>query len=259
MSSTDYRIEWRDGYAVFTLSRPDKLNGITNAVLQGLADCLDEIERRRFRGLVIAGEGRAFSAGTDLEESATLTLEQGFEKCDRARALMHRLHRSTITSVAAVHGIAYGGGMELALACTLRVAGPATKLALPEVKLAVLPAYGGTQLLPALIGRARAADLMLTGRSVKAEEALQLGLVSRLVAETGDELPAAIALVEQVTGYSQLAIERIHYCLHAAGDDLSSEGLELERQAMRELITSDDAAEGLSAFLEKRKPNFQHR
>ncbi len=258
MSTEGFHIEWREAYAIFTLSRPDKLNGITNAVLQGLEDCLDEIERRRLRGLVIAAEGRAFSAGTDLEESATLSMEQGFAKCDRARDLMLRLYRSSITSVAAIQGLAYGGGMELALACTLRVAGPAAKLALPEIKLAVMPAYGGSQLLPALIGRARAADLMLTGRSVKAEEALQMGLVSRLVAEQGEERAAAIALIEDITAHSQLAIDRIHRCLQAAGDEVGEAGLEAEGRAMRELMTSADAAEGIAAFLEKRKANYRH-
>lgn len=254
----EYRIDWHDAYAIFTITRPDKLNTITNAILQGLEACLDEIEVRGMRGLVIAGEGRAFSAGTDLAEAASLSFDEGQAKGERARGLFYRLYRSPITSVAAIQGIAFGGGLELALGCTLRVAGPAAQLALPEIKLAVLPAYGGTQFLPALIGKARAADLMLTGRAVNAEEALQMGLVSRL-ADAGEEQAVAEALVREITGYSQFAIARVRRCLGVAGADVTEEGLAVEAVAFREATTSEDAKEGVTAFLEKRKPNYRHR
>ena len=157
MAESDYTTDWGETHCILRLTRPSKLNAITLAILDGLEACLDELEKGRARALVIIGEGeRAFSSGTDLSESVGLDADANRAKVRRARALFLRLHRSPITSIAALNGLAYGGGLELALACTFRIAAPDARMALPEIKLGVLPAYGGTQLLPAVIGAPRA-------------------------------------------------------------------------------------------------------
>jgi enoyl-CoA hydratase len=260
MSDSDYTLEWRGECAWFRLTRDAKRNAITGAILAGLESCCDELDAGRGRALIVTGEGdRAFCAGTDLSESASLAPEASRAKGDRARDLLVRIYRSAWTSIAVLNGLAYGGGLELALACTFRVAAPGVKLSLPEIKLGVLPSYGGTQLLPAVVGRARALDLMLTGRAIEAEEALAMGLVDRIAADA-ESLPGeADALAEAILRHSQFVIDRVRRCVEASGAEVTDEGLAVERQAVLESLDSEDAKEGVIAFLQKREPSFKHR
>lgn len=256
----DYELSLRDECIVLKLTRPARLNAITVEILDGLEGAIDRLERREARALIVTGDGeRAFCAGTDLAESAALGGEASAKKVVRARALFVRLHRSEATSVAALNGLAYGGGFELALACTFRVALPTVRLALPEIKLGVLPAYGGTQLLPAVVGKTRALDLMLTGRDLSATDALAWGAVDRLAPDAQSLLPEAFALAGSVLAQSQYAIERIRRSVGAAGATVSDEGLAVEDAAFREVVASEDAREGTLAFFQKRKPKFKHR
>jgi enoyl-CoA hydratase len=242
------------------LTRPKKLNAITLAILDGLEECLDELDRGRARALVIIGEGdRAFSSGTDLAESIGLDPDANRAKVKRARSLLLRLRRSPVTSIAALNGLAYGGGLELALACTFRMAAPGARMALPEIKLGVLPAYGGTQLLPAVIGASRALDMMLTGRSVQPDEALAMGLINRLASDGATLLDEALSFAGEVTSHSQYGIERIRRCVAASGSRVTEAGLEVEGKAFEEMMESADAMEGVQAFFEKREPHFTHR
>ena len=256
----DFKIEKLEGGAVFTLTRPAKLNAITKAILGGLAECLDALEKDGGRFLVLTGEGeRAFCAGTDLGESAGLTPEDRTAKNDRARALLVRLSRSSVFSVAAINGLAYGGGLELAMGCTVRIAAPHAKLSLPEVKLGVLPAYGGTQFLPALIGQARALDMMLTGEPVDAQQALGMGLINRIAAPGKPLLEQALDYARSVTQFSPVAIAGIRRAVAASGGKVSADGLETERHEMGIALASEDATEGVAAFLEKRPAKFKGR
>lgn len=255
-----YRITWEGDGAIFILTRPEKLNSLTATMLNGLGGCLDELERRGGRQLIITGEGeRAFCAGADLgaasrARSDAFVPERGFE-----RRLFHRLYESRITSVAAINGLAYGGGLEMAMACTLRIASRHAKFALPEIKVGVIPSYGGTQFLPALVGPARALDLMLTGRSLEAPEALAIGLISR-IAEPGVPLiDQARELAGLVTRHSQVAIDAIRHCVCAAGPRVTVEGMAAEQAQFDVVMRSDDAVEGVRAFVEKRPPRFTHR
>lgn len=251
-----YEIDPATGYAVFRITRPRRLNAITLPVLVGLERCVDELSGAGGRGLVVTADGdRAFCAGTDLAEMQTFTDEQVLAKSRRARELFVRLHRARFVSVAAINGLALGGGLELALACTFRVAAAHATFGLPEIKLGVLPAYGGTQLLPPVVGPAIALDLMLTGRTLSAQEALAVGLVSRVV-PSGAALDEAQALLHDVTDYSQLAIDEIRRCVQAAGDGVTDAGLAVEDDAVRRCMTSADAKEGVAAFLEKRPATF---
>jgi enoyl-CoA hydratase len=260
MAESDCTTEWRDAHCILRLTRPKKLNAITLAILDGLEECLDELDRGRARALVIIGEGdRAFSSGTDLAESIGLDPDANRAKVNRARSLLLRLRRSPVTSIAALNGLAYGGGLELALACTFRMAAPGARMALPEIKLGVLPAYGGTQLLPAVIGASRALDMMLTGRSVQPDEGLAMGLINRLASDGATLLDEALSFAGEVTSHSQYGIERIRRCVAASGSRVTEGGLEVEGKAFEEMMESADAMEGVEAFFEKREPRFTHR
>lgn len=280
-TSADFETEWFDDCAVFRILRARKLNALTKGVLEGLSACLDAVEARGVRALVIVGEGeKSFCAGTDLAELTGLTTQQRDAKTRYARDLLVRLHRSKVVSIAAVNGLAFGGGLELALACTFRIAAPHARFALPEVKLGVFPVYGGTQFLPAVVGPARAVDIMITGRTVDCAEALAIGLISRVAGSDGQPSlsPSAIAiglasgpmpsakLVEQalvlarsVTCWSQVAVNAIRACVDASGTDVSDEGLASEDVQSKIVMASEDGREGVRAFVEKRPPVFRHR
>lgn len=254
------RVTWHEDGAAFWLTRPEKLNSITTTMLNGLSYCLDELERRGARWLVIIGEGeRAFCAGTDLGEAAKMSPDEVDAKNLFARTLLFRLSKSPAISVAAINGLGYGGGLELAMACSFRIAAPHADLCLPEIKLGVLPSYGGTQFLPALIGSARALDLMLTGRSVNATEALSMGLINRIADLESPLLDQALDLAGSVTRYSQVAIGGIRRCVAASGAMVSAEGLAVEEAQVHAVTCSEDAQEGVRAFLAKRAPTFRHR
>jgi enoyl-CoA hydratase len=254
----DFRIDPLPDGAVFRLTRPAKLNAITRPILLGLAACLDDLEARGMRLLVVTGEGeRAFCAGTDLAETQEMSAAARLDKSAMARDLFARLSRSSLISVAAVNGLAFGGGLELAMACTFRVAAPHASVSLPEIKLGLLPAYGGTQFLAALVGSARALDLMLTGRRLDAEEALAMGLLSRVVAPEEDVLARALALGREVTQFSGQAIDGIRRCVAAAGAQVTDAGLAAEDRVVRDVFVTENAREGVAAFLEKRAPVFR--
>jgi len=246
--------------AVFTIERPAKLNALTKPVLEGLSACIDALEARGARLLVVIGRGeRAFCAGTDLAELTGLAMPARMAKTAMARDLLVRLSRSPLTSVAAINGLAYGGGLELAMACTLRIAAPHAALSLPEVKLGLLPAYAGTQFLPAIVGKARALEIMMTGRAVPAQEALSIGLVHRIADAGAPVLDQALAFGREVVCWSPGALQAIRRCVDAAGADVTDAGLAVEDVAVRENFDSADAREGVAAFLEKRPPVFGRR
>ncbi len=261
----DYHLQALDDGLVFTICRPQRLNALTRPVLDGLGAAIDQLEAEGKPLLIIVGEGeKAFCAGTDLAELSTLDAAQSEAKTLMARQLLVRLWRSRLISVAAINGLAYGGGLELAMACTFRVAAAHARLSLPEIKLGVLPAYGGTQFLPALVGRARALEMMLVGEPVDAQQALAMGLVHRVITpEPGSaqrqSCEAALAMARSVTRFSPLAIDAIRQCVDAAGEQLGDAGLRVEDEQVRRVFVSEDAREGVAAFLEKRTAVFRGR
>lgn len=244
--------------AIIRLNRPDKLNALSAEMFQELHEQLDHLEREiNLRALIITGEGdRAFCAGTDIGElgkgaNATEISARGQRLCDR-------IENFPVPVVAAINGIAAGGGLELALSCHLRMASTTATFSLPETKLGLIPGYGGTQRLTRELGVGRALEIMLTGRIVTSEEAFGFGLVNRVVPAT-ELLSAASAFAEEFTQLSPLSIRA---CLKAVthGLELSlEEGLRLETELFASLFETEDAKEGTSAFLAKRKPHFKGR
>ncbi|WP_158971264.1 enoyl-CoA hydratase/isomerase family protein [Chachezhania sediminis] len=256
----DYQIERRGAGAIFTLNRPDKLNATTPQVWDGLTALLDELEAGGGRYVVITGAGpRAFCAGTDLGTTVALSNDEVANRCDMVRKVLLRLHRSPVLSVAAVNGLAYGGGMELAAACTLRLAVPSARFSVPEIKIAAIPAYGGTQYLPAVLGPAVALDLLLTGRVLGTPEAMTLGFLSRIVEAGADVVAEAVAVAETVGGFSAPAVAAIRSAVASAGPQVTEAGMAREGILAREIFQGEDCREGTAAFLEKRAPVFTGR
>ncbi|MEV0636105.1 enoyl-CoA hydratase/isomerase family protein [Streptomyces sp. NPDC050619] len=252
------RVELRDHIAVLTLDRPGQLNAIGSATAQRLGQALDEVrDNDDVRALVVAGAGRAFSAGADIGEIESFTAPGQFRsfvgRLTEAYALLEDFPKP---SVAAVHGFAFGGGLELALACDLRVAERGTRLGLPEMKLGVLPGAGGTQRLPRLVPTAIAKQMILTGEPIDAERAWQLGLVNEL-AEPGGALKAAEALAARLTAGAPLALAAGKRLIdYGLGMDLEA-AIAYERETVSVLFSTEDRAEGLKAFRERRPGEFR--
>ena len=246
----------RDEAALITLNRPEALNALSFAIIRELGEAFDEAASGDARVLLIAGAGeRAFCAGADIKELRHRTVHQEKAATELGQRTLAKLDSLPIPSVALINGYAFGGGLEIALACTFRIAGPGAKLGMPEVKLGLIPGYGGTQRLPRLIGEARALDMILTGRTVDAGEAGRIGLVDR-VAE-GDPVEAGLAFARGFTGYSlpvlRFAREAVRRGLAVPLD----EGLKIEADLSTLAYRSADAEEGMAAFEEKRKPDFR--
>jgi enoyl-CoA hydratase/carnithine racemase len=237
------------------LHRPPA-NALGEAIVSGLDAALDAADAAQTRIVVIASEIPGFfAAGADIKLMVSLD-EAGFTAYgDALRAVLDRLASPGRLSIAAVEGVALGGGLELAMACTLRVAGAKASFGLPEVKLGLIPGAGGTQRLPRLVGRGRALDIMLTARQVGATEAHAIGLVDRLVDE-GTALDAAVELAGQLLPSSAPAQESIVRTVDAAFDLTLDEGKALEHSEVGRLFEHEDGREGLTAFIEKRKPTF---
>ena len=245
-------IEYRGDCTILRLNRPESLNSISDALLGALEEQIDALEGAPCRALVLTGTGRAFCAGTDLKESHSVPEE----RMQRVHALVRRLRGYAKPSIAAINGLALGGGLELALACTFRVARAEAKLGLPEVKLALLPAYAGTQLLARLIGESRALEMMLSGDPIDGIRAEQIGLVNKVVSAETDVVAAACELAASFTRHS-LVPQRAILRAVREGMEMSLEGgMALERALVSAVSGSADTIEGVSAFLEKRAPRW---
>ena len=242
-------------FALVTVDRPKALNALNRNLVESLAATFEELGTdSSVEGIVLTGAGdRAFVAGADISELRDLTPESAFQFVRRGQEVMRTIEGTGKPVIAAIGGYALGGGLELALACHLRVAGPKAKLGLPEVKLGVIPGYGGTQRLPRLIGRGRALRMILTGDPVESGEALAAGLVD---AVHEDALEGAAALLDRVLANGPLAVRN---ALLAVDTGLSGleDGLLAEASLFSSLAGTDDMREGLGAFLEKRPARFR--
>ncbi len=243
-------------FAVLTIRRPKSLNALNFELLDELGEYLDQLKASKARALIITGEGdKAFCAGADIKELQQRGLAAQREGAELGQAVFARLDRLPIPSIALVNGFAFGGGCELALACTLRIALPNAKFGLPEVKLGLIPGYGGTQRLPRLVGQGRALEMVMTGRTVGAEEALAIGLVNRIVQAPG--LVAAKAYAREFSNYGLRALQFAREAVHRAMDVPLHEGLRVEADLSTLAYRTRDAEEGMQAFVEKRKAEFR--
>lgn len=244
--------------ALVTLDRPQALNALSFGLLRDLAAVFDEIAAGDARALLVTGAGeRAFCAGADVNELTGRSVAKAREGAAFGQAVLGKLDALPIPSIALVNGYAFGGGLELALACTFRIAAPGARFGLPEIKLGLIPGYGGTQRLPRLVGEARALDMILTGRAVAAEEALAIGLVNRIAA--GDLVEAGTNFARELTGFSLAALALARDAVRRGLQTSLAQGLAIEADLNAAAFQTADAAEGMTAFLEKRKPVFRDR
>lgn len=244
-----------DSVVEITLNRPPA-NALGMPIIDGLHKGLDAADALPAKVIVVSSALTGFfAAGADIKHMSSVDAASFSAYGDALRAAVERLAAHPAVSVAAVDGLALGGGLELAMACTLRVAGASARLGLPEVKLGLIPGAGGTQRLPHLVGRGRALDIMLTGREVGAEEAFRIGLVDRLV-PTGTAVDAARELARELCAASSPAQRAVVRTVAAAFDRPLAEGLRYEAEQIQEVFERGEAAEGIQAFIDKRAPEF---
>ncbi|HSW17691.1 MAG TPA: enoyl-CoA hydratase-related protein [Ramlibacter sp.] len=243
-------------FAVLTIRRPQALNALSFELIAQIGEHIKAAGRSDARALIVTGEGeKAFCAGADIKELQQRSLRAQREGAELGQSVFALLDRLPIPSIALVNGFAFGGGCELALACTLRLALPNAKFGLPEVKLGLIPGYGGTQRLPRLVGQGRALEMVMTGRTVGAEEALTIGLVNRIVQTPG--LAAAKAYAREFTGNGLRALQFAREAVQRAMDMPLSVGLRVEADLSTLAYRTRDAEEGMQAFTEKRKADFR--
>ena len=258
MSDAVLLTDEKDGVLTLTLNRPKVMNSFSFELLRALKAQIDAIRfRPEIRVVIITGSGeKAFCAGADLKERATLTPLQVKEFIFTIRDLFSSIENLNKPVIAAVNGVALGGGTELALACDIRLASATASMGLTETRLAIIPGAGGTQRLPRLIGRGKAKELIFTGRRVPAEEALAIGLVNQ-VCEPDNLLEACQSMAAEICQTGPIAIEQAKYAInHGLETDLHT-GLAIESNAYWVTIPTQDRLEGLAAFREKRKPVYR--
>ncbi len=254
-------LERRGPVGVITLNRPDALNAINNAVRSGLTRACREAQAdAAIRAVLLRAAGpRGFCVGADIKEFRPVDSLVAARRLDPELAYADAIAALTKPVVAAVHGFCLGGGFEIALACDIRVASSDAVFGLPEVNLGLIPGAGGTQRLPRLIGMGRALDLMLTGERLGAEEALRLGVVTRLAPSHEALAEQAMALAEAIAAKPPVAAAHVKEAVRAGMDLDLKAGLELERNLFTLLLSTEDRLEAAAAFREKRPPVFTGR
>jgi len=248
----------KDQVMVLTLNRPDVMNSFNFAMLRALKQAVDSV---RFdtgvRVVIITGAGeKAFCAGADLKERATLTEPQVREFIYTIRNLFTDIENLPKPVIAAVNGVAFGGGTELALASDIRIASETASLGLTETRLAIIPGAGGTQRLPRLVGRGKAKELIFTGKRLSAKESLEIGLVNK-VCPAASLLDEARALAGEILQAGPIAIAQAKYAINNGLETDIATGLAIESNAYWITIPTEDRLEGLTAFREKRKPVYK--
>ena len=252
-------VERRGAVAVWTLDRPDRMNALGRATVRELGRLAREARGdASIRAVVLTGRGeRAFCAGADLKERQGMNDEDVRDFLGLYRAAFDAIDRLPKPVIAAINGVAFGGGLELALACDIRVMSASTQIGLTEVSLAIIPGAGGTQRITKLVGPARAKELILLARRIDAREAHALGIVNRVT--EGSTLDAALAIAEQFETAAPIAVSAALEAIDAATDLPLDAGLLHERRCYERTLESSDRLEALAAFREKRPPRYEGR
>jgi enoyl-CoA hydratase len=254
------RLERRDAVTILFVDRPQVLNAINRETLAEIGEATRAFLADATQGaLIVTGSGeKAFISGADINELAPLGPAAAEDISRFGQAVVDQLERSPKPVIAAVNGYAFGGGCELALACHMRLASDNAVLGLPEVKLGIIPGYGGTQRLPRLVGPGRALELILSARNVKAEEAERIGLVNRVVPQA-ELLTEAVKLAQAILKNGPLAVEAALECVVRGMQLPLDQGLRFESGRFGILASSEDMHEGLQAFLDKRPAAFKRQ
>jgi methylglutaconyl-CoA hydratase len=261
MSAPVLSVEQRGAVAIWTIVRPDRMNSLSRDLLIAFGRLSREVaSNASVRAVVITGTGdKAFCAGADLKERRGMTENEVRAQLDLYRSELASLDRCPKPVVAAINGVALGGGLELALVCDLRVAASHAELGLPETSLGIIPGGGGTQRLPRLVGEARAKELILLGRRLSAERALSWGLVNRVTPEGTNVVDDAVSWLAPVAEGAPIAQAAALQAIDRALDVPLELGLELEKVSYDKVLVSEDRREALEAFAAKSKPLFKGR
>ncbi|WP_345796161.1 enoyl-CoA hydratase [Castellaniella sp. MT123] len=258
MSEALVKVEVRGRVGLLTLNRPQVLNALSNAVIDELSAAVRAFEADDNIGaMVLTGSEKAFAAGADIGAMADWSYMDVY-KADYLGGNWDALRRARKPIIAAVSGYALGGGCELAMLCDFIIAAENAKFGQPEIKLGVIPGYGGTQRLPRAVGKAKAMDLVLTGRMMDVVEAERAGLVARIV-PVGRLLDEAIEAATVIAAMSLPSVMMAKECVNRAFEATLDESLLFERRNFHALFSTEDQKEGMQAFVEKRKPDFKHR
>lgn len=262
MSESTLLVEVIDRVAILTLNRPDRLNALNEAIQKELVTALETInENDDILGVILTGSGKAFCAGGDLKErlshfQADSTI-YGDAMLSRLRRICQLIEDMGKPVIAAINGIAFGGGLEIALACDIRMATETVKLGLVEPKVGMIPGAGGTQRLPRLVGSALAKELMFTAEAITAEHAFRMGLVNRVVSEGESVVSAAQEMMLRISKNAPLAVRMAKFAVNKGMQMSLAEGLDFEASCAAYLRTTQDRVEGITAFQEKRQPKFR--
>ncbi|WP_209122040.1 enoyl-CoA hydratase [Alkalihalobacillus sp. BA299] len=246
--------------ATITLNRPPA-NALSAQLIQELAQAFDEVRHNEdVKVIILHGEGRFFAAGADIKEFTTLDSGNKFAELSRkGQDLLNQIEAFPKPVIAAIHGAALGGGLELAMACHIRLATEDTKLGLPELQLGLIPGFAGTQRLPRIVGQAKATELILTSEPITGSEALTLGLINSVYTEQALMMEEAYKLASKIAQKSSYTMKLALEALTYAKDTNFTAGLEKEAELFGAAGDSHDSKEGIQAFLEKRKPEFQNK
>ena len=256
MPDSPVNYEVADRIATITVSRPDKLNALNDATLRGLAESIDRARKSGdVGGVILTGAGRAFVAGADISQFSTMTEDDARAFAVFGQEVFRRFEKSHKPVIAAVNGFALGGGCELAMSCHVRIAADVAKFGQPEVKLGIIPGYGGTQRLPRLVGRGRALQLVLTGETIDANEAYRIGLVNAVVPAT-ELMPTARKMMSQMLANGPTALALSIETIDRGLDMRLEDAIALEAENFGRCARTEDMREGARAFLEKRPPAF---
>lgn len=249
----------RGTVAIMTISAPKSLNALNSKILGEMDDYLTHFDCNRLRCLIVTGDGeKSFVAGADISEMATLNVPQGQTFGSRGAAVFRKIEKLPVPVIAAVNGFALGGGCELAMACDIRICSDNARFGQPEVGLGIIPGFSGTVRLARLVGMGMAKQLIYTGKNIKADEALRIGLVNEVVPQA-DLMNRAMELAAQIAANAPLAVKAAKLCINTEWDMDADEAIAFESGAFGQCFATEDQKEGMKAFLSKGKYEFQGR
>ena len=258
MSFENILVEKKNSIAYVTVNRPKVLNALNMATMEELRAAFHEIKKDdALRVVIFTGSGeKAFIAGADIGELSKHNAVSGKEYTHKGQSVLNLIENLGKPVIACINGFALGGGCEIAMACTMRLASTSAKLGQPEVKLGIIPGYGGTQRLPRLVGKGIAMQMVLAGEMISAEEAYRIGLVNEVTAP-GDLIPRAEAIAAKIVANAPLAVQYAMEAVNKGMEMTLAEGLYLEATLFGVCCATEDKSEGTTAFLEKRAPQFK--
>jgi enoyl-CoA hydratase/carnithine racemase len=249
-------VEWpTETICVLRLNRPEAYNALSRALTDALRDAVAGLPRTQARVMLLAANGKGFCAGADLKERKTMSDSERYAHNRAINALANEIAALPIATIAVIHGTALGGGLEISLACDLRYAAAGTTLGLTEARVGAIPGAGGTQRLPRLIGTARALEMMLSGEPIPSEQAAEWGLVNAVL-EPETLMERTLALAAVLASRSSRGMALLKHAVYRGIERPLQDGLEIEHEAIAEILASDDYREGLAAFAERRQPIF---